>query len=101
MPYQTPTGFVYDSGEFAATTDRCLEIADWKGFAARRAASEKRGKRRGRALTYYIEECGVVNERMELRIDPSGNVTIGGRTGSHRQGKPSTPEHMVSPATGG
>src|SRR5207247_1083477 len=46
MPYQTPTGFVYDSGEFAATTDRCLEIADWKGFAARRAASEKRGKRR-------------------------------------------------------
>jgi len=68
MPYQTPTGFVYDSGEFAATTDRCLEIADWKGFVARRAASEKRGKRRGRALTYYIEDCGVFNDRMELRL---------------------------------
>src|SRR5437773_2468287 len=90
MPYQTPTGFVYDSGEFAATTDRCLEIADWKGFAARRAASEKRGKRRGRALTYYIEDCGVFNDRMELRFDPSGNVPIVAGTLSHGPGHATT-----------
>ena len=96
MPYQTPTGFVYDSGEFAATTDRCLEIADWKGFAARRAASEKRGKRRGRALTYYIEDCGVFNDRMELRFDPSGNVTIVAGTFSHGQGHATTYAQMVS-----
>src|SRR5262249_1696326 len=96
MPYQTPTGFVYDSGEFAATTDRCLRIAGWKGVAARRAASEKRGKRRGRALTYYIEDCGVFNDRMELRFDPSGNVTIVAGTFSHGQGHATTYAQMVS-----
>ena len=96
MPYKTPTGFVYDSGEFAATMDRCLALADGEGFAARRAASERRGKRRGRALTYYIEDCGVFNDRMELRFDPSGNVTIVAGTFSHGQGHATTYAQMVS-----
>jgi carbon-monoxide dehydrogenase large subunit len=96
MPYTTRTGFVYDSGDFAAVMDRCLDLADWKGFAARRAASERRGKRRGRALTYYIEDCGVFNDRMELRFDPSGNVTIVAGTFSHGQGHATTYAQMVS-----
>jgi carbon-monoxide dehydrogenase large subunit len=96
MPYTTPTGFVYDSGEFAATMDRCLDLADWKGFQSRRAATERRGKRRGRALTYYIEDCGVFNDRMELRFDPSGNVTIVAGTFSHGQGHATTYAQMVS-----
>jgi carbon-monoxide dehydrogenase large subunit len=96
MPYRTPTGFVYDTGEFAATMDRCLDLADWKGFASRRAASERKGKRRGRALTYYIEDCGVFNDRMELRFDPSGNVTIVAGTFSHGQGHATTYAQMVS-----
>jgi carbon-monoxide dehydrogenase large subunit len=96
MPYRTPTGFVYDSGEFAATLDRCLALADVGGFAARRAESERRGRRRGRALTYYIEDCGVFNDRMELRFDPSGNVTIVAGTFSHGQGHATTYAQMVS-----
>jgi carbon-monoxide dehydrogenase large subunit len=96
MPYRTPTGFVYDSGDFAATMDQCLALADGQGFAARRAASERAGKRRGRALTYYIEDCGVFNERMELRFDPTGNVTIVSGTFSHGQGHATTYAQMVS-----
>ena len=96
LPYQTPTGFVYDSGRFAETMDRCLALADWKGFDMRRAASAKRGKRRGRALTYYIEDCGVFNDRMELRCDPSGTVTIVSGTFSHGQGHATTYAQMVS-----
>jgi aerobic carbon-monoxide dehydrogenase large subunit len=96
MPYATPTGFRYDSGDFAATTDRCLDLADWKGFATRRAASERRGQLRGRALIYYIEDCGVFNDRMELRFDPSGNVTIVAGTFSHGQGHATTYAQMVS-----
>src|SRR5262249_33952155 len=84
------------SGEFATVMDRCLEVADWKGFAARRAASERRAKRRGRALTYYIEDCGVFNDRMELRFDPSGNVTIVAGTFSHGQGHATTYAQMVT-----
>ena len=38
MPYTTPTGKVYDSGEFAGHMARAQEIADWDGFKKRAAA---------------------------------------------------------------
>src|SRR6059036_3016151 len=37
MPYRNRLGLVYDTGDYAATLARALELADWKGFAARRA----------------------------------------------------------------
>ena len=96
MPYTTSTGFVYDSGEFGRLTDKCLELADWKGYAARKTATEKKGRRRGRGMIYYIEDCGVFNERMELRFDPSGTVTIVAGTFSHGQGHATTYAQMVT-----
>jgi carbon-monoxide dehydrogenase large subunit len=89
-------GWTYDSGDFARLTDRCLEISDWSGFASRKKASEQRGKLRGRALIYYLEDSGVFNERMELRFDPSGMVTIVAGTHSHGQGHATTYAQLVS-----
>ena len=86
MPYHTPTHQNYDSGDFEKLMDKCLELADWHGFAARRKESEKRGRLRGRAVTPYVEIAGVFNDRMELRYDPSGMVTIIAGTHSHGQG---------------
>ncbi|MGB7098637.1 MAG: xanthine dehydrogenase family protein molybdopterin-binding subunit, partial [Xanthobacteraceae bacterium] len=54
LPYHTPTHHTYDSGEFEKLMDKCLTLADWKGFAARRKESARRGKLRGRAVTPYI-----------------------------------------------
>ena len=96
MPHATPTGLTYDSGEFDRLTDRCVELADWAGFEARRAASEQRGRRRGRAFTYYIEDCGVFNDRMELRFDPGGTLTIIAGTFSHGQSHATTFAQLVS-----
>jgi len=96
MPYANGTGFVFDSGEFVEAMDRCVELADWKGFEARRKASEAKGKRRGRAVTYYIEDCGVFNDRMELRFDPSGHLTIVAGTFSHGQGHATAFAQMVT-----
>jgi carbon-monoxide dehydrogenase large subunit len=86
LPYHTPTHYVYDSGEFANAFAKGLELADWNGFAARRAQSEAAGKLRGRGLAYFIEEAGIFNERMDLRFDSDGNVTIIAGTHSHGQG---------------
>jgi len=96
IPYSTPTGFTYDSGDFEQLTRRCLELADWQGFAARQKASAAKGLLRGRAFTYYIEDCGVFNERMELRFDPGGTLTIVAGTFSHGQGHATTFAQMVS-----
>jgi carbon-monoxide dehydrogenase large subunit len=96
MPYATGTGWTYDSGDFAKLTDRCLEIADWNGFAFRKKVSEGKGKLRGRSLIYYLEDSGVFNERMELRFDPSGMATIVAGTFSHGQGHATTYAQMVA-----
>src|SRR3954465_5989620 len=64
MPYNTTAGWTvgaaagwtYDSGEFARLTDRCIEISDWNGFSDRKRKTEARGRLRGRALIYYLED---------------------------------------------
>src|SRR5215471_14478831 len=86
LPYSTPTMWTYDSGEFVRLLDKCVEASDWNGYAARRKASEKNGKLRGRAASYYIEFGGIFNDRMDLRFDPGGTLTIFAGTHSHGQG---------------
>ena len=49
FPYATPVAVEYDTGDYNATMDKMLELADRDGFAARRAASEANGKLRGLA----------------------------------------------------
>src|SRR5712692_6092244 len=86
LPYATPTLWTYDSGEFQRLMDKCIELSDWKGFAARKKASEKKGRLRGRAVSYYIEFGGIFNERMDLRFNPDGTLNVFGGTHSHGQG---------------
>src|SRR5229473_6759158 len=86
FPYQTKTGWTYDTGNYAAAMAKCQALADWAGYAARRTASEAAGKRRGRGIVYYVDNTGIFNERMELRFDPDGELTILAGTLSHGQG---------------
>ncbi len=86
LPYATPTLWNYDSGEFQRLMDKCIELSDWKGYAARKKGSQKEGKLRGHAVSYYIEFGGIFNERMDLRFDPGGTLSILGGTHSHGQG---------------
>ena len=96
MPYTNTSGVVYDSGDFAKVTEECLKLADHKGFAARRKQSEKNGKLRGFGLAYFLEEAAIFNDRMDLRFDPSGQVTIVAGTHSHGQGHATVYAQMVS-----
>jgi len=96
MPYHTQTHYAYDSGEFEKAMGKCLELADWNGFAARKARSEAAGRLRGRGLAYFIEEAGIFNERMDLRFDAQGDVAIIAGTHSHGQGHETAFAQMVS-----
>jgi carbon-monoxide dehydrogenase large subunit len=96
MPHKTATNTTYDSGDFAHVMDECLKLADWSGFPRRAAESKKRGRLRGRGLCYFLEEASVFNERMELRFDPSGTLTILAGTHSHGQGHATVYAQMVS-----
>ena len=66
--------------------DAALAHADIDGFAARKKDSEAAGKLRGIGYSYFLETATLFAERMEVRFDPGGNVTIVSGLHSHGQG---------------
>jgi len=77
MPYTAPSGQPYDSGDFPGLLDKALKLADWNGFAARKADSKSRGKLRGLGIGQYLEVTAPpVNEQGGVRFEPNGDVTI-------------------------
>jgi carbon-monoxide dehydrogenase large subunit len=87
MPYTTPVGKTYDSGDFRVVLDAALKNADWAGFPARRAEAARHGKRRGIGLAYYLEATGgAPTERAEIRFADDGFVDVYVGTQSTGQG---------------
>jgi len=77
MPYTTPTGKIYDSGDFADGMARAQEIADWSGFSKRAAASKRAGRLRGIGMATYVEACGNNGpETAVVRLERDGDVTV-------------------------
>ncbi len=77
MPYKTPTGKIYDSGDFVGHMTRAQEIADWDGFNKRVAVSKRAGRLRGIGIATYIEACGANGpETATVRLDRDGGVTV-------------------------
>ncbi|MBV0912003.1 xanthine dehydrogenase family protein molybdopterin-binding subunit [Anianabacter salinae] len=99
FPYATPVAVEYDTGDYNATLDKLLEIADVAGFDARRAESEKKGMLRGLGLNCYIEACGIapsalvgqlgaragLYESATVRVNATGGLVV--MTGSHSHGQ--------------
>jgi aerobic carbon-monoxide dehydrogenase large subunit len=96
FPYRTPGGYVFDGGEFATVLDKALALADWTGFAPRRAASEARGLVRGIGLAMHCQRAGSQNERMEIRIAHDGTVAVHAGTLATGQGHETVFAQMVS-----
>jgi carbon-monoxide dehydrogenase large subunit len=75
MPYRTPMGETFDSGNFPHLLERALVIADWAGFEARRRDSAARGRLRGHAVSTFLEWTGVVHEEsVRLQVEADGRV---------------------------
>jgi carbon-monoxide dehydrogenase large subunit len=114
FPYATPVGLTYDTGDYEATLNRALELADVQGFAARRRASEAKGLKRGIGYSCYIEACGLAPssvagalgaragffEAGEVRVHPTGKVTVFTGTHSHGQGHETTFAQVVADKLG-
>ena len=96
MPYQTALISKLDCGDFEAVMNKGIEASDWENFEARRAESFADGKLRGRGLSVYMESAAPFNERMEIRFDQGGEVTIVSGTHSHGQGHETVYAQMVS-----
>ena len=78
LPYKNPMGQTYDSGHFESLLNQGLALADWAGFAARRADSEARGLLRGRGIATFLEWTGgnALEEQVQVRV--VGDMNAGG-----------------------
>jgi carbon-monoxide dehydrogenase large subunit len=86
MPYTTFVGGVYDSGNFPANFEKALTAAGYSGFAARRTASEAKGKLRGIGIGCYLEISGGHMHEPAAITFPGGGKVIAS-IGSQPQGQ--------------
>lgn len=86
MPYKTPGGNVYDTGDFEHILDRALRLSRWDSFAERRSESMRQGRLRGIGIAMHCQRAGSQSERMEIRVTPDGGVSVYPGTLSTGQG---------------
>ena len=97
MPFTTPTGEVYDCGDFPRLMDSALRYADWAGFPARRKEAAKRGQLRGIGVSYIIEGAGgIAQEYAVAEAKPDGMIEVGIGAQSQGQGHETTFAQLVA-----
>lgn len=109
-PYQTPVALEYDTGDYEASLNKALEMADYAGFEQRKTESAAHGKLRGIGFSCYIEACGLAPSRVagalgagvglfesgEVRVNPTGSVSVLTGSHSHGQGHETTFAQLVA-----
>ena len=110
FPYATPVGLTYDIGNYAAHLDKAIEMADVAGFRRARRRRRRKGKKRGLGYSCYIEACGIAPSNIagalgaraglfeagEVRVHPTGTVTVFTGSHSHGQGHETTFAQVVA-----
>ncbi|MFH5926073.1 xanthine dehydrogenase family protein molybdopterin-binding subunit [Roseomonas xinghualingensis] len=97
LPYQTPNGLTYDSGDFPALLDRALELSDHAGFPARREEARRAGRLRGLGIACYLEiSGGAPFEDVRLTLRQDGTIEIHGGMQSNGQGHASLFPRLVA-----
>ena len=114
FPYQTPVALQYDIGDYHSCMNQAQELADVKGFEDRKKASEAKGMLRGMGYSSYIEACGLAPSNIagalgaraglfecgEVRVHPTGSVTVFTGSHSHGQGHETTFAQVVAARLG-
>jgi carbon-monoxide dehydrogenase large subunit len=101
LPYRTPSGRLYDSGEFEAIMDKALALADWNGYPKRKKASARAGRIRGLGIACFME-CvgGFPNERADIRFTRDGRIICVVATQSQGQSHETTFPQVVADKLG-
>jgi len=114
FPHQTPVIMNYDAGDYHASLQKALEIAEYDGLSERKREAERRGKLRGLGFSTYIEACGIAPsqavgslgcgvglwESAEVRVNPTGSVEVLTGCHAHGQGHETTFAQIVSERLG-
>jgi CO/xanthine dehydrogenase Mo-binding subunit len=92
FPYETMTGSIYDSGDYAHVLSKALDLADYQGFKKKQQAERAIGRYLGIGISTCLEP-GMVNqvffnlisgsdadfptvESVRLKVDGEGRTTV-------------------------
>ncbi len=77
MPYLTPLGHTYDSGDFPAILEKACDASGWDAARRREAGAGEGTCLRGIGMAFYVDPCGANrNQWVALRFDAEGAATL-------------------------
>ncbi|REJ81208.1 MAG: xanthine dehydrogenase family protein molybdopterin-binding subunit [Acidobacteria bacterium] len=116
FPYETQVALTYDSGNYEPALDRALELVGYDALVAEQAERRKDRTRPqiGIGFSNFIEACGLAPsavvgslgaqagqwESADVRVHPTGTVTVYTGSSSHGQGHETTFAQIVADKLG-
>ena len=109
FPYATPTGLIYDSGDYEKALDLALKVADYKKLRQEQVKLRKEGRYTGIGISTYVEICGMGPssampaggwESATVRVEPTGRVSVMTGSSPHGQGQETTFAQMGADVLG-
>ena len=111
--YVTQVALQYDSGNYEPVLERALEMVGYEAFR-KEQASQNNGKLLGIGFSTYIEACGIAPsavvgalgaraglfEVAQVRVQPTGKVSVYTGSHSHGQGHETTFAQVVADRMG-
>ena len=108
--YQTQVALQYDSGNYEGVLNRLLEMSDYENLKKERETARGNGKLMGIGFSTYIEACGIAPsavvgslgaraglfEAANIRVEPTGSVTLFTGSHSHGQGHETTFAQLIA-----
>ena len=112
--YQTQVALQYDSGNYQGVLKRALEMVGYEKFREEQKAARKDGKLLGIGFSTYIEACGIAPSAVvgalgaraglyevgQVRVQPTGKVSVYTGAHSHGQGHETTFAQVVADRLG-
>jgi carbon-monoxide dehydrogenase large subunit len=112
FPYETTTGWTYDSGNYAKTMKVAMEIAGYEELRSEQAEKRARGELMGIGISFFTEGVGAgprkhmdilglaMNDGADLRVHPSGQAVVSISAQTQGQGHETTFAQIVSEELG-
>jgi carbon-monoxide dehydrogenase large subunit len=112
FPYRTPTGWEYDSGNYAQALRQAMEIAGYEELRREQAERRARGEYMGIGVSFFTEAVGAgprahmdilglgMADGADLRVHPTGKAVLGVSCQTQGQGHETTFAQIVAQELG-
>ncbi|MFL5707791.1 MAG: molybdopterin cofactor-binding domain-containing protein, partial [Chloroflexota bacterium] len=112
FPYETTTGWTYDSGDYAETMKVAMDIAGYDDLRREQAEKRARGELMGIGVSFFTEGVGAgprkhldilglaMNDGADLRVHPSGRAVVSISAQTQGQGHETTFAQIVAEELG-